>query len=330
MNNKCVSVIVPIYNVEKYLIKCVESIKNQTYKNLEILLIDDGSKDKSGDLAEQLAATDERIKVYHKLNGGLSSARNKGLEVCTGDYVCFVDSDDYIKDHYVEELLGACIKNESDIAICYYFSVKDDVEIFDRIENHNDGMIEVITGKQACLRYLETPFIVAWNKLYKRNLFDEVRFPEGKLHEDVATTYKCYWSAKKVSVVNKGLYGYRVNETGIMRTKYSTRRYDELSAIKDAIAFFDKLKEEEIVRCFYWLYFDRVILHMWYAADDFELKHSYYEKLKAEAKEKLNLYKERYGRSKKTKKFEIGLYKPSLYFMIGDIKQKVKNVIKQF
>lgn len=325
--NEYVSVIVPIFNVEKYLLKCVDSIRNQSYKNLEILLIDDGSTDNSGIIADQLSSSDERIKVVHKANGGLSSARNKGLDICTGEFLCFVDSDDYIKSTYVEELLNACNLNNSDMAMCFYFSVKDNEELFSLDEKYNNGSIEVLTKRQACMKYLKTPYIVAWNKLYKRKVFDNIRFPDGKLHEDVGTTYKCYWNANKVAIVNRELYGYRVNDNGIMRAKYSTRRYDELCAINEAIVFFDNEYEKDINECFYRLYLGRSILHMRYALNDSTISKDYYKKVQSEAMQKLRIYGKKYRNIKEFKRFLIGILNPAAYYKLDTIKRQMKNII---
>ena len=234
--NECVSIIVPVYNVEAYLEQCVESIKNQTYKNLEIILIDDGSKDTSGEIADRLCTTDNRIKVIHQQNKGMSSARNYGLDICKGDYICFIDSDDYIRDNFVEELLQACIINSVDMAMCFSFSIKDNKEILSNIKKET----EILSSKEMCLRYMDPQYEVVWNKIFKRNILNDIRFPLGRIHEDAAVAYKMIWKATKVALIHEELYGYRVNYSGIMRSKYTSKRYDEITAVKEAIVFFVK------------------------------------------------------------------------------------------
>lgn len=193
-----ISVIVPIYNVEKYLNKCIESIINQSYSNLEIILVDDGSKDSSGIMCDSYILKDKRIKVIHKENGGLSDARNVGLDKAKGEYIVFIDSDDWIDEKMIEILYNIIKKNNSDISICDYFlayneeiqTQKEDIEI---INLSNIEALKTIYDKD-----LGVCMIVAWNKLYKRNLFkDDIRYPYGKIHEDEFTTYKLLYKAKK-------------------------------------------------------------------------------------------------------------------------------------
>lgn len=314
--SELVSVIVPIYNVEDYLKECITSLVNQTYKHLEILLIDDGSTDNSGKMADKIAGSDDRIKVIHQKNGGLSAARNTGIENCKGDYICFVDSDDYVKKSYVEELLNACIENKTDMAICMFFGVQNGKELF----SESDGSSEIITPKQACMRTLDNPYIVSWNKIYKRDIFDDIRFPEGRLHEDVATTYKCYWKSNRIVVINKELYGYRVNDSGIMRTKYSSKRYDELKAVREAINFFSD-KDEDVCKKYYLMFFIRSISHLRRTAMNPQLKKEYYKKLQKDAINIADVYKNKYGNSMKLRRLIFGIYHPSLYKQIMKLRK---------
>ena len=182
-----ISIIVPIYNVEKYLEKCIKSILSQTYKNLEIILVDDGSPDKCGMICDKYKEIDDRIIVIHQENKGLSGARNTGLKNANGKYVCFIDSDDYINEHMIETLYENLIKTGSDISICDFFQVKENENIkIKKIEN-----AVKIMNKQECLKKLlyhkYKLDIVTWNKLYKQELFNNIEFPEGKIYEDFAT-----------------------------------------------------------------------------------------------------------------------------------------------
>ena len=184
INREKISVIVPVYKVEKYLNRCVESICKQSYSNLEILLVDDGSPDSCPQMCDEYAKADSRIIVIHKENGGLSSARNAALEVATGDYVICVDSDDYIHPRAVEKLYQACVMYQADIAMGLHFVEKgeklliedpvvDEVEIYSAVE-----ALQVLLADKKMRNY-------AWNKLYKRELFEEVRYPEGRNYEDI-------------------------------------------------------------------------------------------------------------------------------------------------
>lgn len=202
-----ISVIIPVYKVEKYLKRCVESVVNQTYKNIEIILVNDGSPDKCGEICDEYARIDSRIKVIHKENGGLSSARNSGLDIASGDYIMFVDSDDWISEVSLEQL-NEYIDMDYDIINFKFSFVKENSK--ELIETNNN-----IKDSYECdlITYIDKLFsgelnFFIWNKLYKKNLFDEVRFPEGRNYEDLATIYKLYFNAKSIIVTDYTLYYY--------------------------------------------------------------------------------------------------------------------------
>lgn len=195
-----ISVVIPVYNVKDFLTECVESVLVQTFENFEILLIDDGSTDGSKKLIDELIKKDERIRVFHKENGGLSSARNVGIRKSEGEFLAFVDSDDSVKPSFLKELYESIKEDNSDVSVCGY-----GLEIPEK---------RTLSGKEACIKLLteqKNLDILAWNKLYKKSLFLEnnIFYPEGKLHEDNLTTYKLYSKAKKVSFIPKSLYNYR-------------------------------------------------------------------------------------------------------------------------
>ena len=178
-----ISVIVPVYNVESYIAECIESIQNQTYMNLEIILVNDGSTDASGDICDQYAAYDERIKVIHQENGGLSAARNTGIEAANGDYISFVDSDDYIRLTLFEDMLQ--LLKEYDLDIIEFTAFRD--KSGDIIEGCNDGHLEIYSKEDALRLAMHDCFVAAWSKLYKRSAIGDVRFPVGRKFEDTAT-----------------------------------------------------------------------------------------------------------------------------------------------
>ena len=202
-----ISVIVPVYNVEKYLPKCIDSIINQTYTDLEILLIDDGSTDNSGKICDNYAKKDKRIKVIHKKNGGLSDARNTGLNICTGDYISFIDSDDYIEPDMYDKMINTAIANDIDIISCNYNHIYNEQNFSPFFKTNTD---ELITNKTKLLKLIFTYQnfdLVVFNKLYKANLFKNIRFPKGiSPAEDLNILYPLISSSNKFYYINEALY----------------------------------------------------------------------------------------------------------------------------
>lgn len=224
--SELVSVIVPIYNVEAYLDKCVETICDQTYKKLEIILVDDGSPDRCPELCDEWEKRDSRIHVVHKKNGGLSDARNVGIDVSHGDYIMFVDSDDWIEIDMVENLLNEIKTNRADICACgivYEYPGKSRIR-------------EVVSFKGSstdALRHLynNTNYpVAAWNKIYRRKCWDTLRFPLQKLCEDAFTTYQLIDRAEAIVQVPKAFYHYRIRANSIMTSKFRHKMMDEEEA----------------------------------------------------------------------------------------------------
>lgn len=233
--NELISVIVPVYNVEEYLDKCIKSILVQTYKNMEVILVDDGSTDKSGELCDRLALKDNRIKVYHKGNGGLSDARNFGIDRSHGKYLTFIDSDDIIAEDMVEELYGLLKENNGDISIC------DPVHIFSSNDYKFESgtKVQVFDNEEAIIEMLyQTSFLVsAWGKLYKKELFDNINFPKGILFEDIAIMYKLFFISKKIIYSNSKKYGYMHRENSITTKDFSIKDLDILKICDELIEF---------------------------------------------------------------------------------------------
>lgn len=232
----------PIYKVEKYLDNCVKAIQNQTYKNLEIILVDDGSPDSCPELCDRFAEVDERIKVIHKVNGGLSDARNAGIDMATGDYITFVDSDDFLLEDMIETLYCLSKKYDADFVMCKKMDCGDD-DIVGTIVPPCDSLnIKVFEGREKMAAYLKTNQIetTAWKKLYKRYLFDDLRFPKGKLHEDAFTTYKLVDRASKIVVTNKVGYVYRNNPQSIMNSGFSLKRLHSIEAKQMQLRFIEE------------------------------------------------------------------------------------------
>ena len=240
MKNYLISVIVPVYNVESYLRKCVDSIINQTYKNLEIILVDDGSPDNCGKICDEYAQHDSRVKVIHKENGGLSDARNAGIDMAEGEYLTFVDSDDYIAEDMIEKLYKQLLKDNSDMSLCSFKYVDESGdEILSRVD---DSPIknEIITGEQAVNKLLENNpwyYVVACSKLYKEELFREIRFPKGKIHEDEFVVHHIFYKCKSVSCISESLYYYLQRINSISNGTVSVKRLDMIEAMYDRALF---------------------------------------------------------------------------------------------
>lgn len=228
MQAELVSVIIPVYKVEQYLDRCVESVLQQSYTNLEILLVDDGSPDRCGMMCDQWAEKDHRIRVIHKENGGLSDARNAGLDAATGEYIFFVDSDDYIAADMVQKLYDALITNYADMSICNFLQVDEAGVPLDEEENRTPPIRdEVLTGDGAILRMAEKGgwfYHMAWNKLYQKELFHSIRYPKGKLCEDVFIAHLLLGHCEKVACTSYAGY-YYVQRTGSIMHSRNTRYY---------------------------------------------------------------------------------------------------------
>lgn len=229
------SVIVPVYKVEPYIHQCIDSILNQTFNDFELILVDDGSPDKCGEICDEYAKQDSRIKVIHKENGGLSDARNFGIDVAKGDYITFVDSDDDIDKNMYQDMICFLEKNELDIICCDTYLVRGNKKKFrprydnNKIFNQNEAIIEILNGN------LDN---AAWNKIYKRYLFKNIRYPKGRIYEDVATTYKLVYLANKVGYLKKPYYYYYKRKGSIVASAFNSKsRYDCFLGYKERVEF---------------------------------------------------------------------------------------------
>ncbi len=247
-----ISIIVPVYNVENYIKKCLDSLIKQTYKNIEIIVVNDGSQDESEIIIQKECELDKRVLYFKKKNGGLGSARNYGLERAKGKYVCFVDSDDWVSPDFVEQLIGPLIETNSDISICNMNYIFEDgssrnrtpkinqVEILDK----NSAIDELLEGKKFRFH--------ACNKMFSMNLFDDVCFKEGKLFEDVFTTYKLFNKCHQVALVPKTLYFYLQSRQGsILTSKFNERKFDILEAMDEIQNTYDREKHKDSLTCLY-------------------------------------------------------------------------------
>jgi len=236
METPLISVIVPVYKVEAYLDRCVSSIVNQSYRNLEIILVDDGSPDNCPAMCDAWAKKDSRIKVIHKENGGLSDARNAGMRVATGEYMSFIDSDDYIASEMYQLLFERMQTEGSDIAACGVEMVYEDGTANRKLTQDGKCVLSRAEAMEAVLResWLKQP---VWYKLYKADLIQAVFFPVGKYHEDIFWTYQAVARAEKVSVIDKPCYFYIQRSDSIMGEQYSLRRLDAIEAKAQRMCF---------------------------------------------------------------------------------------------
>ncbi len=253
MNKKLplISVTVPIYNVEKYLPQCVESLFSQTYPNYELLLIDDGSPDNCPEICDEYALADDRVIVVHKNNGGLSDARNAGIELASGEYLSFVDSDDYVGEDFLESMYSALNTYDCELAICNITSVDGD-------EKQNERFYQPFTEltlAQEHEKYESLSRHSAWNKLYKRDIFDSIRYPKGKLYEDLYVYHYILDKVDRTVYTGKSSYYYRLREGSIMSSPYSIHSTDIVWGYHNRARFYDRKKEYRLADDAYlWVY----------------------------------------------------------------------------
>ena len=234
-----VSIVVPVYGVEKYIDECVQSLLDQSYENLEIILIDDGGKDRSPQICDEYAARDKRVKVIHKPNGGAASARNAGLDAATGDYICFVDGDDVVHSDYVNHLLKTVAQKDADIGVCGFFNLT---------KTGAEGVNCIKTGHYTQKEYLlcflqDWSCSLLWNKIFRREVIGDIRMAEGHKVDDEFFTYLVVMNAETVIVTDTPLYYYRMRGSSVMqamgphlekimldRVEYVTTRYSNIAA----------------------------------------------------------------------------------------------------
>ena len=226
--NELVSIIIPIYKTEKYLHQCIDSVLNQDYSNLEIILVDDGSPDNCGLICDEYAEKDTRIKVLHKQNEGISAARNSGLDIAKGKFISFIDSDDYVSENYISIMLNEFNNKTIDLVICsYYLLYNNNGDETIKLPKEHIIQNNILSGTDLIINRfsrLRTPYTVPWNKLYKSELFNNLRFEPGVIHEDEFIYRSLMTNCKQVAIINPPLYYYRQREYSIM-SNYSADNY---------------------------------------------------------------------------------------------------------
>lgn len=319
-----ISLIIPIYNIEQYLKKCIESVLNQTYTNLEIILINDGSTDSSYSICTEYK--DKRIKLISTENRGLSSARNIGLENATGTYISFIDGDDYVHNNYISLLYKTLIKYNADISLCHFLkgtSSELENQIPNSIFTNQEYSISGVEGiKKILIESTHENYVVSWGKLYKKELFEDITFPIGKYNEDSFVTYKLYNKTNIISYVNAPLYYYVQRPESIMGSKISIKRYDQILGAKENLEFciHNNLYISEATK-FYLFRFRRFLY-------EYKLAHpqdcTTIKKLEEEYNTNYLIYREYLPQQKKINLFFLTKF-PHLYFLAVII----RNIIKK-
>lgn len=245
-----ISIIVPVYRVEKFLDRCVKSLVGQTYENIEIILVDDGSPDKSGSMCDAWAERDPRIKVLHKENGGLSDARNRGVETAGGEYISFVDSDDYVSPDYVEYLLGLLRGNSADIACGSWRRVYEEPDLFENQPQEQTLCFDSREACKACIGQQNDRMVIACAKLVPAAVVRNNPFPVGRLHEDEATTYKYYHQAGRTAIGSRQIYAYYCNNSSITHTRGRRNQEHTLLAMEERCEYFRSAGDAELCSYF--------------------------------------------------------------------------------
>lgn len=243
-----VSVIVPVYKVEKYLDRCVSSLLNQSFSEFDLILVDDGSPDTCGEVCEGYATRDPRVRALHRKNGGLSAARNTGIDFalknCAPQWLAFVDSDDWVAPDYLARLYAAVVETGCKMAVCGLRRTAGEP-----LPQTRTGRVSVLSADDYyCGEHHGGITATAWNKLYHVSLLESLRYPEGKLHEDEFTTYRAVYAAGTVAVQEDALYAYFQNDAGIMRAPWDPRRIAMLEAFREQHAFAGSIGSQRLAR----------------------------------------------------------------------------------
>lgn len=318
-----ISIIIPVYNVSKYLDKCLQSVVTQTYSNIQIILVNDGSTDNSGEICDKWKKEDNRIEVIHKKNGGLSSARNIGIEKAQGKYLMFVDSDDIVSDNLCELLHNLLLENDADLAICNTYHIFDS----DNFMFQRDNKIEMVycfdKNEAICNLWYQNIFLPsAWGKLYKKELFKQIRFTEGIIFEDIDIMHEIFYLCNKIVYTDVKAYGYVHHENSITTKKYNQKDNVILDICKKIMKFAvnKNTKIQQAAQSYYVTGALRVYLN---APDTDE-----YQEVIYKAKNILNLYGKKVLKDKNIrKKNRYALY---LYFYLRPLLKPIYQKIDRW
>lgn len=247
VNDIEISIIVPVYNVEKYIRECIDSILEQTFSNFELILVDDGSTDHSAYICDEYNNLDKRITVIHKENGGLSSARNAGLDIARGRFITFIDSDDFIDKEFCKSMLKKMVDSNADIVICDFVRFESIPIILEKNSaKTNEKYLDGLVACEELYSDKAVKFTIVCGKVYKSDLFKNLRFPLGKIHEDEFLIHKLYYYSKKIIEIPNQFYYYRIHYNSITMQRFSIKRYDAIEALDQRISFFKEKKETNL------------------------------------------------------------------------------------
>ena len=243
-----ISIIVPVYNAEKYLKECVDSILCQTFKDFELILIDDGSTDNCSEICDAYAKMDSRVCVIHKENGGQAEARNRGIDIAQGQYITFIDSDDWVCHYYLEQMFSAIHKTGADISLCGLQSFDDGESI--TLESKKDYRYDCLSGREVCTRYYQMEWIInvgPVGKLFSVNLINDTRFPNGKIYEDQGTIPRLIYPANKVAFIkDSSFYAYRIRSGSTSHSDFSSRKFEDVWNVELCRRFFADKGDAEL------------------------------------------------------------------------------------
>lgn len=328
-----ISVIVPVYNVEKYLKRCIDSILAQSYRQLEIILVDDGSTDGSPVICDAYARQDDRVKVIHKANGGLSDARNAGMEIATGDYIGFVDSDDWIEPDMYRAMYEAMVQNKAQVAVCRYAEV-----YADKVIDGSGGEVVTLSRAEVLDIYIcEHPqykiYNSVWSKLFQREIISDISFPKGRNSEDIVFTTKAFCRLERCVYLDTAYYNYVKEREGSIMNGFSGERMlkDELPFWREHIACIRKTGETELAGKAEYHFYKRIVYYYLLTTKEKGMA-AYAKALLLELKKDKKRIKEIYACSfvKKSDKYRMRLIMtvPHFYAVVEKLYQKLIIPIK--
>lgn len=319
-----IGVIVPVYNVEKYLDKCINSILCQTYDNFELILVDDGSTDKSGIICDLYAENDCRIHVIHQKNGGVSVARNTGIEYVSKKtsckWICFVDSDDFIDRQFLEILFAISSKDKTDLVMCDYTTKMDEMLLKKCVDS------QILNPEDA---YVSFPRVTnnIWAKLYKIDLFKNHRFPVGKIMEDAHTFYKVLFDAKKVSVTNIPLYFYTINPNGIYNSKWKPERIESIVATQNQVQFMKDNHYDKALHTASYVYMLTIFKELKYLKETNSEMKKYEKLLRKKLRKAIRDYRKITGKSLESETWYYDYAYPFFSMLYWAMKSQIEKVL---
>lgn len=324
-----ISVIVPIYKAESFLSECINSIVNQSFRDIEIVLVDDGSPDNCPKICDEYAEKDSRIVVIHQKNGGISAARNAGIEAAKGKYISFCDSDDFFDEDFLSTLYSVMKERNADIVTCRFKGIYPDRTVV----KSNTGNIIEYTNLEAMdeLFFGEGPMpevrlkinVVSWNKLYTKELFDNIRFPVGEMNDDVGTAYKLVHAAKKIVYIDKPLYNYRMTEESATRGGFNEHKFEILKTLRTQMEYFKSnslMKYYEIAEANYYTQ----LINLLYYSRKYKFKLKYRELTALLNNEYEKIEKNPFLKEKMIK-YKLFKISPALFCWVWSLYMKVLN-----